>query len=325
MQFGLQINPYLDGATGNAWDGVLAAARLLDQSAFDSLWVYDHLLYEGGYSGHPYPEPVMEAFTTLGAIAAVTSRVRLGQLVLGMPYRNPALMTKMATTLDLISHGRTILGIGAGWHKREYEAYGFGEWEDVPVRMKRLEEGIKVVLALWTERPASFEGRFYRLENVQEKPDPVQRPHPPIMIGGSGEKVTLRLVAQYAQFCNVGGDPATAGQRFAVLREHCERLGRPYDAITKSIYQTVLIGRDEADVKAKQERFADYIPRSGALIGTPDQLIDQFAAYAEVGCQYAIYRTPDWQDPAAIQLFSERVIPALAGQGAPVATGVRST
>jgi F420-dependent oxidoreductase-like protein len=320
MQFGLQINPYLDGATGNAWDGVLTAARVLDQSAFDSLWVYDHLLYEGGYSGHPYPEPVMEAFTTLGAIAAVTSRVRLGQLVLGMPYRNPALMTKMATTLDLISHGRTILGIGAGWHKREYEGYGFGEWEEVPVRMRRLEEGIKVILALWTERPASFEGKFYRLDNVQEKPDPVQKPHPPIMIGGSGEKVTLRLVAQYAQLCNVGGDPATAGRRFEILREHCERLGRRYDAITKSIYQTVLIGRDDADVKAKQERFGDYIPRSGALIGTPEQLIDQFAAYARVGCQYAIYRTPDWQDSDAIRLFAERVIPALAAEGTPAGT-----
>src|SRR5579862_4530891 len=140
MQFGVQINPYQPGASGNPWDSVVRAARALDESGFDSLWLYDHLLYEGGYSGHPYPEPVMECFTTLGAIAAVTRRVRLGQLVLGVPYRNPALMTKEATTLDLISGGRTILGIGAGWHKREYEAYGYGAFEEVPVRMKRLEE-----------------------------------------------------------------------------------------------------------------------------------------------------------------------------------------
>ena len=236
MQFGLQINPYFPGPTGNPWDLVVPVAKAVDESGYDSLWVYDHFLYEGGYPGHPHPEPVMECFTILGAIAAITNRVRLGQLVLGIPYRNPAMTAKMATTLDLISNGRTILGVGGGWHKREYEAYGFGEWEDVPVRMRRLEEGIKVTLALWTERPASFEGSFYRLDNVMENPAPVQTPHPPIMVGGSGEKVTLRLVAQYAQFCNVGGDPETAGRRFEILREHCERLGRPYDAITKSIY-----------------------------------------------------------------------------------------
>lgn len=312
MKFGLQINPYQPGATGNPWDSVLKTAHALDKSAFDSLWLYDHLLYEGGYSGHPYPEPVMECFTTLGAIAAVTNRIRLGQLVLGVPYRNPALMTKEATTLDLISHGRSILGIGAGWHKREYEAYGYGTFEEVPVRMKRLEEAIKVVLALWTERPATFEGRFYHLDNVMENPPPVQKPHPPIMIGGSGEKVTLRLVAQYAQFCNVSGDPETVKQRFEILREHCDRLGRPYDQITRSIYTTVIIGKDEAEVRAKEERLKDFIPTRGALVGTPEQLIDAFGRYADIGTQYAIFRTPDWLDVESIQLFSEKVIPALA-------------
>jgi F420-dependent oxidoreductase-like protein len=311
MKFGLQINPYQPGKTGNPWDSVAQAARALDESAFDSLWLYDHLLYEGGYSGHPYAEPVMECFTTLGAIAAITRRVRLGQLVLGVPYRNPALMTKEATTLDLISQGRSILGIGAGWHKREYEAYGYGTFEEVPVRMKRLEEAIKVVLALWTQRPATFEGKFYRLDNVVETPPPVQKPHPPIMIGGSGEKVTLRLVAQYAQFCNVSGDPSTVRQRFAILREHCERLDRPYDEITRSIYTTVIVGKNESEVRAKQERLKDFIPTRGALIGTTSQLIDTFADYARVGTQYAIFRTPDWLDLESIQLFSAEVIPVL--------------
>ena len=313
MQFGLQINPYYDGKTGNPWDEVLPAAKVLDEGPWDSLWLYDHFLYEGGYSGHPVSEPAMECFTVLGAIASVTSRVKLGQLVLGMPYRNPALMTKQATTLDLISHGRTILGLGAGWHKREYEGYGFGEFPEIPDRMKRLEEGVKVVVKLWSENPASFDGRFYRLDEVKDNPRPVQQPHPPIMIGGSGEKVTLRLVAQYAQFCNVGGDPETAGHRFEVLREHCDRLGRPYDEITKSIYQTLLIGKDEAEVAKKREQYADYIPRQGAMIGTPEQLIDQFAAYAKVGCQYAIFRSPDWNTVDSVRLFAERVIPALKG------------
>jgi F420-dependent oxidoreductase-like protein len=313
MQFGLQINPYQPGATGNPWDTVVPVARAADAGGYDSLWVYDHFLYEGGYSGHPYPEPVMECFTTLGAIAAITSRVRLGQLVLGMPYRNPAAMTKMATTLDLISHGRTILGVGAGWHKREYEAYGWGEFEEVPARMKRLEEGLRVTLALWGEQPANFKGTYYSLDNVNETPMPVQRPHPPIMVGGSGEKVTLRLVAQYAQFCNVSGDPAKVGRLFEALRGHCERVGRPYDALTRSIYTTVVIGRDEAEVAAKRERLADFIPQNGALIGTPEQLIAMFREYEAVGCQYVVFRTPDWIDPETVRLFGETVSKALAG------------
>jgi F420-dependent oxidoreductase-like protein len=311
MQFGLQINPYQDGATGNVWDAVERCARAIDETAFDSVWVYDHFLYEGGYPGHPYSEPVLECFTVLGAIAAITRRIRLGQLVLGVPYRNPAAMAKMATTLDLISHGRTILGLGAGWHKREYEAYGWGAFEPVAVRMQRLEEALRIVLSVWTERPAHFEGTYYRLDNAQENPLPIQRPHPPIMVGGSGEKVTLRLVAQYAQFCNVSGTPEKVGQLFEALRAHCERLNRPYEEITRSIYTTVLIGKDEAEVAAKRERLAPFLP-DGTLIGTPEQLIATFREYARVGCQYVVFRTPDWLDIEPIHLFADRVIPALA-------------
>jgi len=313
MQFGLQINPYESGPTGNPWDRVERIARAADATALDSLWVYDHFLYEGGYPGHPHSEPVMECFTTLGAIAALTARIRLGQLVLGVPYRNPAMMAKMATTLDLISHGRSILGLGAGWHKREYEAYGWGAFEPAAVRMQRLEEALRVVLALWTERPASFTGTYYHLDGARENPAPIQQPHPPIMIGGSGEKVTLRLVAQYAQFCNVSGSPETVGRLFAALEAHCVRLNRPYNEITRSIYATVLVGADEAEVAAKRERWGEYLPE-GSLVGTPAQLIEHFAAYARVGCQYVVFRTPDWGDVEPVQLFAEQVIPALAAQ-----------
>lgn len=312
MRFGLQINPYFFGETGNPWDSVAPIARAVDASGLDSLWVYDHFLYEGGYPGHPDPEPVMECFTILGAIAAITERVRLGQLVLGIPYRNPAMTAKMATTLDLISHGRTILGIGAGWHQREYEAYGWGDWEPVGTRMRRLEEAVQVILALWGEQPASFEGEFYRLQSLTENPKPAQRPHPPIMIGGSGEKVTLRLVAQYAQFCNVGGDAETVGRLLEALRGHCERLGRPWDEITKSAYTMVMIGRDEAEVERKREQLSRYIPRRGALIGTPEQLIEAFREYARVGVEYMVFRMPDWTDVEAIQVFDRTVVPALA-------------
>ena len=318
MKFGLQVNPYYPGPNGNPWDSVARVARATDDSGFDSLWLYDHLLYEGGYAGHPVPEPVMECFTTLGAVAAITRRIRLGQLVVAVPYRNPALLGKMATTLDLISQGRSILGIGGGWHQREYEAYGWGTWEDVPTRLKRLEEALQLIIKLWTERPANHQGQFYHLDQVMELPDPIQKPHPPILIGGDGEKVTLRLVAQYAQFCNVHGDPETAGRRFGIIREHCERLGRPYEEITRSVFQTVVIGRDEAEVAAKRERLADLVPRHGWLPGTPEQLIEAFQQYARAGCQYMIFRMPDWVDVEPVQMFAETVIPALAEVSASV-------
>ena len=312
MQFGLQINPYFPGSTGNSWDAVVPVAKAVDAGGYDSLWVYDHFLYEGGYPGHPHSEPVMECFTILGAIAAITNRVKLGQLVLGIPYRNPAATMKMATTLDLISKGRTILGVGAGWHKREYEAYGWGEFEDGPTRLKRLEEALQVILALWTERPVNFKGRFYSLDNVMENPSPIQKPYPPIMVGGSGEKVTLRLVAQYAQFCNVSGDPATVERLFGALRDHCERLGRPYGEVTKSAYTSIIMGKDEADLAAKRERLAEFIPARGSLIGTPDQIIDMLGEYARVGTEYLVFRAPDWTDVETVQLFADKVIPALA-------------
>jgi F420-dependent oxidoreductase-like protein len=311
MKFGIQLNPYWAGDTGSPWDAVERAARGVDETQFDSLWLYDHFLYEGGYPAHPLPEPVMECFTTLGAIAAITRRVRLGQLVLGAPYRNPALVTKMATTLDQISRGRSILGIGAAWHKREHEGYGWGPFEDGPTRLKRLEEALQVIRSLWTERPSSFQGNFYSIDEVRDSPSPLQQPHPPIMIAGSGEKVTLRLVAQYGQMCNVMGTTEQVERLYGLLREHCERVDRPYDAITRSIYTTLLMGRTEAEIAAKKERLAEIIPQN-TLFGTPDVIIDTLAAYAKAGCQYVIYRTPDWFDVEPLQLFSETVIPALA-------------
>ncbi len=304
MRFGLQINPYVAGETGNPWDSVLRIAKLADASALDSLWVYDHFLYEGGFPGHPFTEPVMECFTTLGAIAAVTSRVRLGQMVVGTPYRNPAMLAKMATTLDLISQGRSILGIGAGWHKREYEGYGWGTFEEVPTRLKRLDEALQVIMKLWTERPANFAGAFYNLQEVMDNPAPLQKPHPPILIGGNGEKVTLRLVAQYGQLCNVQGNPEEVERLFGLLSEHCERLHRPYNEITRSIYVTLLVGQDEAAVAAKKERLGDFIPGRGSFVGTPAQVVSSLGEFARRGCQYVIFRTPDWFDPETLQLIS---------------------
>lgn len=309
MEFGIQLNPYVGT---RPWERVAEAARLLDESRFASVWLYDHLLFEGDMPGHPTAEPVLECFTTLGAIAAITRRIRLGQLVLAVPYRNPALVVKMATTLDHVSRGRAILGLGAGWHQREHEGYGYGALEPVPVRMRRLEEALRLVQALWGESPASFEGEFYRVEGVRDAPAPLQRPHPPILVGGSGERVSLRLAAQYGQWCNVTGGVEKVGHLFGVLREHCARLGRPYADITRSAYITVLVGRDEADTAARRERYAGFLRGDGVVAGTPEQIVPAFEAYARAGCQHAILRMLDWSDLDTIQRFSDVVIPALS-------------
>ena len=308
MRFGLQINPYAPGPTGNPWDAVAAVAQVAEDGGFDSLWLYDHFMFEAGPL-RAKPEPVLECFVGMGALAAITNHILLGQLVVGVPYRNPALVAKMATSLDLISHGRSILGLGAAWHKREYEAYGWGQFDDVGVRMKRLEEAIQVVLAMWGEQPASFEGTYYRLDRAVNDPPPIQRPHPPIMIGGNGENVTLRLVAKYGQWCNVFGDPELVRHRFDVLREHCARLGRPTEEITFSNHLWVVVGRDEADVAAKLERLD--VPSFAGLAGTPEQLVEQFRAYAAVGARYCTIQMPDVNDVEPVRLFAEQVMPAL--------------
>lgn len=308
MRFGLQVNPYAPGSTGNPWDAVAAVVRAAEDGGFDSLWLYDHFMFEAGPL-RARPEPVLECFVGMGAVAAITSRIRLGQLVVGVPYRNPALVAKMATTLDLISHGRSILGLGAAWHQREYEAYGWGQMEDVGTRMRRLEEAVQVILAMWGEQPASFEGAYYRLDRAVNDPPPIQRPHPPIMIGGNGEKVTLRLAAKYAQWCNVFGDPDLVRHRFDVLREHCSRVGRPIDEITCSNHVWVIVGRDRAEVAAKRERLS--VPTFFGVAGTPDELVEKFRAYAAVGARYCTIQLPDVCDVEPVCLFAEQVIPAL--------------
>lgn len=316
MRFGLQINPYVPGATGNPWDAVADIARTAEDGGFDSLWLYDHFLWDNPAAPDgPYreasPAPVLECFVGLAAVAAITHRIRLGQLVLGVPYRNPALVAKMATSLDLVSHGRSILGLGAAWHAREFTAYGW-EFEDLGTRMGRLEEAIKVVQAMWREPSPSFTGRFYRLDRALNDPPPIQRPHPPILIGGNGEKVTLRLVAQYGQWCNVFGEPELVGRRFGVLREHCLRLDRPVEEITLSNHLWVVIGRDDADVQAKVKRWKETIPGFPGVAGTPEQLIEKFREYEAVGSQCCTIQLADGSDVDSVRLFAETVIPAFS-------------
>jgi F420-dependent oxidoreductase-like protein len=346
MRFGQLLGTH-PGADVNYFDTVLAIARASDAVGLDAVWFPDHFQFQqrGGLSrglraldaalsrrspNHPLKRAlslgqrwlarlgdrdparrvaVLECFTTLAAIAAVTQRVKLGAFVAGVPYRNPALLAKINTTLDLISHGRCIVGMGAAWHEEEFAAYG---WPFPPLkqRMDGLEEAVQIVKAMMTERRASYCGAHYRISNALNEPRPLQQPHPPIMIGGSGERRTLRLVAQYADYCNVFGDPATVAHKFAVLRRHCAAVGRPYEHITRSNFVGILIARTEAELAAKRKLFP---PRLGhPIVGTPKQVIAQLRAFADAGVQYVVFNLPDAHNLESTYLFAESVMPALA-------------
>jgi F420-dependent oxidoreductase-like protein len=304
MLLGLQITNFDPSVHGNHFDTVLAVARACEQAGLDSVWLPDHFMFPD--AAHPEKEvPVMESFVTLAALAASTSRIRLGELVTGVPYRNPALLAKMCATLDVVSHGRTIIGLGAAWHEPEFTAYGWA-FPPLKVRMEMLGEAVQIVDRLLTQRPASFQGKHYTVQNAYNDPLPVQKPRPPIMIGGSGERVTLRLVAQYADFSNVGGDPATVAHKFDVLRAHCETTGRRFDAITHCNHVGILVARDAAELAAKKQRFANF----NGIAGTPEAILSQLQAYAQAGSQYVTFNLVDDKPIEAVQLLGEAVVPA---------------
>jgi F420-dependent oxidoreductase-like protein len=303
---GQQIGSYKPSQHGNHWDTTLAAAKACEQAGLDSVWLADHFMFPDRTD--PGKEvPVFDCFVALGAIAASTSRIRIGELVVGVPYRNPALLAKMVTTLDIIAHGRTIVGLGAAWHEPEFNAYGW-PFPSVRARMEMLEEAVQIVDRMLTQRPASFSGAHYTVQDAYNDPMPVQRPRPPIMIGGSGEKATLRIVAKYADFCNVGGDPATVEHKYAVLRQHCADVGRPYEAITRSNDVGILIAADERELAAKKARYGEKFD----LVGTPETIVEGLRRYAQVGTQYVTFHMPDAAEIEPILLLGEAVVPAVA-------------
>src|SRR6516164_8254515 len=212
-----------------AYEAMTNVAKAADKDGYESIWMVDHF--------HTVPTPsqevTFETWMSLAAMARDTRRVRIGQMVTCNSYRNPALLAKMASTVDVLSHGRLNFGIGAGWYEHEYRAYGY-EYPEAPERLRQLREAVQVIRAMWTQEEAVFEGKYYQVRGAINQPKGVQKPHIPLLIGGDGEKVTLKLVAQYGDACNVGDDPATMKQKFAVLKQHCETVGRDYASIHRT-------------------------------------------------------------------------------------------
>jgi F420-dependent oxidoreductase-like protein len=268
----------------------------------------DHLIQIPGV-GAP-DEPFLEGWTVLSALAAVTSRIRLVTLATSVGYRNPAHLAKMAAGVDLISRGRLTLGIGAGLFETEYRQYGWEFPSRPATRIRQMEEAVRLILAMWTEKRTTFRGRYFHVEDAILEPKPVQKPRPPVMIAGGGEQLTLRAVARLADACNVGGEPNTVRHKLSVLRAHCDAAARDYDAIEKTHNNSWLIARDEAAVAAKRERLSARGPLRG-FVGTVSQAIDLIGQYRDAGVQLLInsdYRN----DIETHELMAAEVIPHFA-------------
>jgi len=291
-------------------------AEVVDKfTAFDSIYAYDHFL--------PYYAPndkksFFECFTLLSAIATITNRVKVGQVVTCNSYRNPALLAKMLSTLDIISNGRVELGIGAGWHKDEYLQYGY-DFPSASTRIKQLDESISIIKSMWTQERANFSGKNSSVKNAICNPKPLQKPYPPVMIGGEGEKYLLKVVAKHAnRYNNPCGSVQILKRKISILKEHCAAIGRDYKDIEYSVLLSCLIRETEDEVKGvvnqrqkqvngvQQVRAAEYT----SMIGTPENVMAGLNKYIELGLTHFILDFVGL-DGKTLELFNSKIIKSL--------------
>jgi F420-dependent oxidoreductase-like protein len=291
VKLGIQIPDFTWAGNPEQLGSTLATvARTADDAGFEHIFLMDHFFQIRGVG--PSEHEMLEAYTALGFVAAHTSRARLGTLVTGVHYRYPGILAKTITTLDVLSGGRAWLGIGAGWNEEESRGLGI-PFPPVAERFEQLEETLQICLQMWAGDETPYDGKLFHLERPMNSPQALTKPHPPIMIGGGGEKKTLRLVAKYAQACNLFAGP-DLGRKLDVLREHCEREGRDYDEIEKTAYYSFNVG-------AKGERTAETIDELGRL--------------SEQGIQTAIGGVADVSSITPIEVIGNEVIPAVASFG----------
>lgn len=313
IKFAIQIEPQF-GFDYNTIKEIALQAEIL---GYDALWVSDHLFLDNK-SEEKY---CLEAWTLLGALAADTDTIRLGTLVTGNNYRYPAILAKIASTVDMISQGRLNFGIGTGWKEIEYKAYGI-EFPSIKDRMDQLEESIQIILKLWSEAKVSFEGKHYSIKDAFSSPKPMQKPRPPIFIGGSGKQRIMKMVAKYGDYLNL---PFTAANEIEgvldALKQHCQDLGRDYDSIGKSYFMQVYIGETQEDVEKfikeraernkisvddLKKRFDDGKP--GSWTGTPEDLIERINYMQTLGFDYFVLMFMYPNDLKQSELFAKKVM-----------------
>lgn len=280
-------------------------------AAYDSIWVYDHF--------HTVPKPTQETtfecWTITAALARDTQRVKVGQMVTCLGYRNPALLAKIASTVDVLSHGRLYCGIGAGWYEHEWRAYGYG-FPETRDRMRAFREATQIMVKMWTEDNPTFTSEYYQIQEPINEPKGVQKPYPSLWIGGGGEQVTLKLVAQYGNACNVMGDVETLRHKFQVLRDHCHNVGRNYDEIIRSSNLNVILLQPGENPVAATAKTREALGMSyedlarAALIGDSDQVAERIQSMVDAGVNYVIVYFPRIAyDHEPMHRFAAEVIP----------------
>ncbi|MBI1258618.1 MAG: TIGR03560 family F420-dependent LLM class oxidoreductase [Chloroflexi bacterium] len=295
------------------YNAMTQVGKAAEQAGYDSIWVFDHF--------HTVPTPeietTFEAWTITAGLSRDTSSIRIGQMVTCNGYRNPAYLAKVASTVDVLSRGRLICGLGAGWYEHEWRAYGYG-FPDIPARMGAFRESVEIVVKMWTEEKATFKGKFYSIDGAINEPKGVQKPHIPLWLGGGGEKVTLKLVAQWGNGCNVGGGKIDiVRQKLDVLRQHCANVGRNFDEITRSTSMNIFLLEDGADpvqATAKARGAASYetFARDN-FVGTSAQISEQISQLSELGINYVITSFPRVAyDHTMLHRFASEVMPAFA-------------
>ena len=308
-KFGLQIPNFTFAGVPDRemFEHVADLAVAGEQAGFESVWVMDHFWQLPPLGGPT--QPMLEAYTLLGGLAARTRRVKLGTLVTGVTYRNPALLAKMVTTLDIVSSGRAMLGLGAAWYEEEHEALGF-DFPPARERLDRLEDALQICRAMFTEETPSFAGKHYRIDKALNIPRPLQQNGPRIMVGGSGEKRTLRLVAQYADMCNINGSPDTIRHLLEVLRGHCADVGRDPAEVTTTRLGSLFLtsSAEEAEQTSgflRDAAGADFEERF--TVGDPGAVIDQVGALVDSGLDELIFNLP-FADPATVRRAGELLV-----------------
>jgi len=305
IRFGIQTPPQ-----HVTWQAMRETWKLIDELGYDTAWTFDHFFpILSDPSG-----PCFEGWTSLTALAAETSLVQVGTLVTGNTYRNPAVLAKMGATLDHTSGGRLIMGIGAGWFEQEHAAYGI-HFGTVAERINRLDEAAEIIKRLWSEKQVTFEGRYYQIKDAYCEPKPLQHPRPPIMIGGAGEKLTLKVVAKHADQWNTFGPPELFRHKINVLGEHCSKVGRNIDDIEISWAGMAMLTDSKQERDAAVARLAEAFGRpaeeveAGLLVGSTSEVSDRINRLIEAGVTHFIMIVNAPFDHSWIRRFAEEVIP----------------